>query len=111
MCQIKHTCGFNGPVGSQSGGTRLKCVQRGLNAQRLRLKNEKDHVAVKGCGRTLSPCLVFTFSFLLLSALLFFSHATLLISFLETKLWLIHSVMLVTGKQPSDSYIYIYIYI
>ena len=106
MCQIKHTCGFNGPVGSQSGGTRLKCVQRGLNAQRLRLKNEKGHVAVKGCGRTLSPCLVFTFSFLLLSVLLFFSHPTLLISFFEIELWLIYSVMLVTGKQPSDSYIY-----
>lgn len=58
-------------------------------------------MAVKGCGRTLSPPLVFTF--FLLSAFLSFLY-TALISVFEIEVWLIYTVMLVSGKQQSDSW-------
>lgn len=69
---------------------------------------KKAHVAVKGCGRTLSPPLVFTFSFLLLSAFLSFLYAAL-ISVFEIEVWLIYTVMLVSGKQQSDSAIHTHV--
>ena len=77
--------------------------KRGHNTQRQRLKNEKGPRGRERLWKdfvTLS-CLYFFFSSSLRSSL---SHATL-ISFFETEVRLIYSVMLVSGKQQSDSQI------